>query len=275
GFAASPSELKKAVVTLPEGFTINPDAADGQTMCTDAQANFNSEGPAHCPDQAKIGTFSIGSQALNGRLEGAVYIGEPKPGDQYRLFEIATGFGMHAKLVGSVRPDPATGQLTAHFEDLPTVPFDDFQLHLFSSDRGLMSTPTRCGIYTTKGIFYPWNGSLAEQESTQVFSLETGPNGSLCPGQVRPFHPSLVAGTSNPVAGAYSGFTLKLDREDGDQFLGKLNFTMPPGLTANLRGLSYCPEAAISAAATLPGRAEFAAPTCPASSQIGTTNVAA
>ena len=34
GFAASPSELRKAVVTLPEGFTINPDAADGQTMCT-------------------------------------------------------------------------------------------------------------------------------------------------------------------------------------------------------------------------------------------------
>ncbi len=275
GFAASPSELRKAVVTLPEGFTINPDAADGQTMCTDAQANFDSEGPAHCPDQAKIGTFSIGSQALNGRLEGAVYIGEPKPGDQYRLFEIATGFGIHAKLVGSVKPDPVTGQLTAYFEGLPQVPFDDFQLHLFSSDRGLMATPTRCGIYSTKGVFYPWNTSLAEQESTQVFSLETGPHGSTCPGQVRPFHPNLVAGTSNPVAGAYSGFTLKLDREDGDQFLGKLNFTMPPGLTANLRGLAYCSEVAITAAANRPGRAEQAAPSCPAGSQIGTTNVAA
>ena len=63
GFAASPSELKKAVVTLPEGFTINPDAADGQTMCTEAEANFRSEGPAHCPDNAKIGTFSIGYQS--------------------------------------------------------------------------------------------------------------------------------------------------------------------------------------------------------------------
>ena len=110
GFAASPSELRKAIVTLPEGFTVNPDAADGQTMCTEAEANFGTEGPAHCPDNAKIGTFSIGTEALTGRLEGAVYIGEPKPGDQYRLFEIASGFGINAKLVGSIKPNPETGQ---------------------------------------------------------------------------------------------------------------------------------------------------------------------
>ena len=275
GFAASPSELKKAVVTLPEGFNINPDAADGQTMCTEEQANFGSEGPAHCPDNAKIGTFSIGSQALNGRLEGAVYIGEPKPGEQYRLFEIASGFGIHAKLVGSVKPNPETGQLTVYFEGLPQVPFDDFELHLFASNRGLMATPTQCSVYTTKGEFYPWNTTVAEQESSQVFSLETGPNGFPCPGQIRPFHPSLVAGTSNPDAGAFSSFTLKLNREDGDQFLGKLNFTMPPGLTANLHGISYCPEADIAAAANTQGKVEQANPSCPASSEIGTSNVAA
>ena len=67
-----------------------------------------------------------------------------------------------------------------------------------------------------------------------------------------------VAGTSNPTAGAHSAFTLKLDREDGDQFLGKLNFTMPPGLTANLHGVTYCPEADIAAAAQNPGRTEQA-----------------
>ena len=45
------------------------------------------------------------------------------------------------------------------------------------------------------------------------------------------------------MAGAFSAFTLKLDRDDGDQFLGDLNFTMPPGLTGSLRGLGYCPDA--------------------------------
>ena len=111
---------------------------------------------------------------------------------------IASGFGINAKLVGSFKPDPQTGQLTAYFEDLPQVPFDDFQLHLFASDRGLMATPDPCTIYTVNADFFPWNATLAEQDSSQIFGLDSGPHGSRCPGQIRPFHPSLVAGTSNP-----------------------------------------------------------------------------
>ncbi len=275
GFAAAPSELKSAIVTLPEGFTINPDAADGQTACSDTQANFGSEGPADCPDHSKIGTFTIGTQALNGTLEGAVYIGEPQPNNQYRLFLTASGFGMNVKLVGSFKPNAVTGQLTAYFEDLPQAPFETFVLHLFSSDRGLMATPTSCKIYTTQAEFYPWNTTLAEQESSQIFGLTSGPHGSQCPGQVRPFHPTLEAGTTNPAAGTFSSFTLKLNREDGDQYLGKLNFAMPPGLTANLHGITYCPEGDITAAANTAGKVEQAQPSCPASSEIGTSNVAA
>ena len=50
---------------------------------------------------------------------------------------------------------------------------------------------------------------------------------------------------------------------------------MPPGLTADLRGITYCPDAAIAAAAQSLGRTELARPSCPASSGIGTSNVAA
>ncbi len=275
GFSASPSELKAATVTFPPGFTINPDAADGQSACADSQANFDSEGPAECPNQSKIGTFSIGTQALSGPLEGAVYIGEPKPGDQYRLFMIASGFGINAKLIGTVKPDPVSGQLSIYFENLPQVPFETFQLHLFSGERALMATPTSCTFYTTQAEFYPWNTTLAEQRSTQTFGLESGPHGNSCPARIRPFKPSLEAGTSDPVAGAFSAFRLLLEREDGDQYLGHLNFTMPPGLTATLHGITYCPEADIAAAANTPGRVEQVAPSCPASSEIGTSSVAA
>ena len=270
GFANSPSEVRSATVTLPPGFTINPDAADGQTACSDELANFDSEAPAECPDSSKIGTFAIGTQALPGTLDGAVYIGEPKPGNQYRLFLVASGFGINAKLIGSVRPDPGTGQLTVYFEDLPQVPFDDFQLHLFSSDRGLMATPTHCTIYEVRAHFFPWNDVLPDQKSSQVFGLNSGPGGAQCPGATRPFHPRLVAGTSKPVAGAFSDFSLKLDRDDGDQYLGDLNFKLPPGFTGDLRGIPYCPEAAIVAATNNAGRAEQAVPSCPATSQIGT-----
>jgi hypothetical protein len=275
GFAAAPSEIKSATVTLPPGFTINPDAADGQSMCTNAQANFSSEGPAECPDSAKIGTVAIHSSALNGTLEGSVYIGQPEPKSQYRLFEIASGFGLNLKLVGTLTPNPETGQLTASFENLPQVPFDEYDIHLFSGERSLMATPTHCTLYPVAAEFLPWDESLPEVKSTKFFGLESGPHGSECPGQVRPFEPTLEAGTATPAAGAFSSFTLKLEREDGDQYLGKLNFTMPPGLTADLRGIGYCPEAEIAAAAGTLGKAEQADPSCPASSEIGTTDVAA
>jgi hypothetical protein len=116
---------------------------------------------------------------------------------------------------------------------------------------------------------------LPDQLSSQGFSLNSGPNGAPCPGEVRPFSPRLVAGTSNPAAGTFSDFTLKLDRDDGDQYLGDLNFRLPPGFTGDLGGVAYCPESAILAAANHDGRAEQAVSSCPTASQIGTTNVAA
>ena len=274
GFAASPSQIKSAIVTLPAGLTINPDA-DGQSACSDAAANFGSEEPANCPDNAKIGTISVGSPTLDGRLVGSLYFGEPKPGDQYRLFMVFDGFGMHAKLVGSVRPDPTTGQITAYFENLPQVPFEDFDLHLFASDRGLVATPTVCTVYDIVGRFFPWNETLPDQRSVRHFSLTKGPHGAPCPGATRPFNPRLEAGTSNPNGGQFSNFHLKLDRDDGDQFLRDLNFRLPPGFTGDLRGIAYCPEASILPAAQRLGRAEQAAPSCPAGSRVGSSNVAA
>jgi hypothetical protein len=275
GFANSPSSLRSATLTLPEGISINPDAADGQTACSDAQANFDSEGPASCPDNSKIGNFDIQTPALDGSLTGSIYIGEPLPGNQYRAFLVASGFGINAKIVASFTPDPRTGQLTIGVVDLPQVPFEKFNLHLFASDRGLVATPTHCTIYQADSIFVPWNAKLAPQHSTPSMSISSGPNGGPCPGEIRPFHPSLVAGMSNALAGDFSAFSLKLDRADGDQFLGDLNFKLPPGFTGSLRGITYCPDASIAGAAVSLGRAQLVSPSCPASSQIGTSNVAA
>jgi hypothetical protein len=271
----APSEIRSSIVTLPPGLTVNPDAADGLTSCSDAQANFTGEGPDSCPDNSKIGTFGLHTNALDGTLKGSIFIGEPKPGNQYRLFLVASGFGIHAKLEATVRPDPATGQLAVYLLDLPQVPFDSIEFHLFASDRGLMATPTHCAIYPVDAQFFPWNETLADQTSRQFFSLDSGPNNTPCPGVKRPFTPRLVAGTSNPTAGAFSNFLLKLDRDDGDQFLGDLNFKMPPGFTGDLKGISYCPEPSIAAAAQKQGRSELATPSCPLSSRIGSSNVAA
>jgi hypothetical protein len=122
---------------------------------------------------------------------------------------------------------------------------------------------------------YPWNTELPDQTGQFGVSVTEGPGGKPCPPLVRPFEPKLEAGTNNSNAGSFSNFTLKLDREDGDQYLKDLGFTMPPGLLGSLRGISYCPEASIASAANNSGLAEQASPSCPSSSQVGTTNVAA
>ncbi len=273
--AATPSQLRTAALTLPEELTINPDAADGQTSCSDEQAGFGRDAESACPDNAKVGTVTVKSSALPGDLEGSIYLGQPQPGNQYRLFLLADDFGIHAKFIGSLNPDPRTGRVSVEFKDLPQLPFEEFDLHIFASDRGIFATPTHCSVYAVQTRLYPWNATLPDQRSQFGISVTQGPKGNPCPAGTRPFKPRLEAGTSNSNAGSFSNFTLRLDREDGDQFLGDLGFTMPPGLLGSLRGIAYCPEAAIAAAAAKSGRAELASPSCPAASVIGTDSVGA
>lgn len=273
----SPSEIKGTTVTLPPGFTINPSAADGKTSCSDAQAEIGTEGEAHCPEFAKIGTVAIQSAALPGTLPGAVYIGEPRSGDRYRLIIVADGFGVHVKIPGSVYPDPQTGQLIASFQNLPQAPFQDFALHFFGSERGVLATPTHCGTYPIKAGFLPYDEALPERHTTQFFTIDSGPNGSACPPASRPFAPSLSAGSADATAGAHSPFSLSVNRPDGDQSLTGLTVSTPPGLAATLKGIPYCPEAAIVAAAApgYSGASEAAHPSCPAASQVGTATAGA
>ena len=104
----SPSEIRAATVTLPDGFSINPNAADGKTACTDAEARLRHRRRSAMPRILQGGHASrIESAALPGPLPGFVYLGEPKPGDRYRIFLVANGFGIHIKLAGiDHRPTP-------------------------------------------------------------------------------------------------------------------------------------------------------------------------
>ena len=267
----SPSEIRGTTVTLPPGFTINPNAADGKTACTEAEAKFHTTVEAHCPEYAKIGTVEVHSPVLPGILPGAVYIGQPEPGNRYRLFVTFDGFAIHVKLPGSVHPDPQTGQLVTEFKELPQFPFEDFDLHFFGSERGILATPDQCGTYPVSTVFEPWDGALPNQTSTQYFTLDSGPDGTPCPNGPRPFSPSLKAASASNTAGSHTSFSLNLTRKDGEQNVSDLSVTTPPGFTATLKGVPYCPDAAIAAAAApgYSGLAEQANPSCPASSQVG------
>ena len=269
--APSPSEIRGTTVTLPPGFTINPSAADGKTSCTDAQARFGTTEEARCPEFAKIGTLEVHSPVLPGVLPGAIYIGKPLPSERYRLFIAFDGFGVHVKLPGSAHPDPQTGQLVTEFRNLPQFPFEDFDLHFFGAEHGILATPTRCGAYPVTTEFEPWDAALPDQTSTQFFTLDSGPNGSACPNGPRPFAPGFKAASATNTAGSHTAFSLDLTRQDGEQNLSALNVTTPPGFSASLKGVPYCPEPAIAAAATpgYSGLAESEHPSCPAASLVG------
>jgi hypothetical protein len=183
--AASPSSLRAVTLRLPEELTINPDAADGQSACSDSDAEIGVEVPAHCPDNAKVGTVKMTSESLPGALEGSIYFGEPRPGNQYRLLLIADGFGIHVKLEGKLLPDPSTGRLFAEFQNLPQLPLENFEVHLFASDRGVFATPTHCAIYAVETDLFPWNSALADQRGRLGLSLASGPGGSKCPSRRR------------------------------------------------------------------------------------------
>ena len=267
----SPSQIRETTVRLPEGLTVNSNAADGKLSCSDEQARFGTREEAQCPEFSKIGTLSIKSSSLPGALPGAIYLGEPQPGNRYRLFLVADGFSLHIKLPGTAKLDPVTGQVTTIFKDLPQAPFEDFDFHIFGAERGLLTTPTHCGTYAVHSEFVPWAApDLPNQTSTQFFKVDSGPGGSPCPPDQRPFDPALEAGVTDNTGGSHTDFVFDISREDGDQSLSAVNVKTPRGFSAILAGIPYCPEAALGALAqsSYLGVTELVSPAC-AASQVG------
>ena len=270
----SPSELRAVTVALPPGFSINPNAADGKTSCSDVAANIGtgSLAAANCPEFAKIGTDTIDSSALPQPIPGSIYIGDPQPGNRYRIFLTGDGFATHVKLAGFARPDPETGQVIVTFNNLPQSPFTVFNFFFWGAARALLATPTQCGTYPVVSTFTPWDEALPNQTSTQFFTIDSGPGGRPCPAATRPFNPSFEATSLGNTAGAHSPFSLDLTRSDGDQNLAGLTVSTPPGFSGTLAGIPYCPDAALSAVASAgySGLAEQLSSACPAASQVGT-----
>jgi hypothetical protein len=272
GKVPAPSELRTSLVTLPEGFTLNPNAADGKVACPDDATGIGTLFEAHCPENSKIASLVIDVAALPGPIPGAIYIAEPKPGDRYRFVLAADGFATHIKLTGSSRVNPQTGQVTLALEDLPQSPLQEFDLHIFGSERGLFASPPKCGHVPVRAEFVPWDHELKNSKSTDFMDFNGGPYGTPCAGGTRPLSPAIRTGVANNTAGTHSPFSITVSRDDGDQNMTGLNITAPPGFAATLKGVPYCPESAIAQLGDpgYTGRAELASSACPPASRIGT-----
>jgi hypothetical protein len=241
--------------------------------------------PIECPADSKLGEVELETPVLPaGSLKGSVYLapqasGDPESGKLYRLFLDASSAerGVSVRLAAGISANKTTGRLTATIENAPQVPFTSFRMKLNGKSVSPLTSPSTCGPNATTHEFGAYSGSPDKGATAPGFSLSDSPAGGHCAktGAERPFSPTFAAGPSSSAAKTAAGYTLTAERRDGEQELKGIDVTLPPGATANLTGVTYCPESAIAAAAASTGKAQMASPSCPASSLIGTAKIAA
>jgi hypothetical protein len=278
------SNVRDANVTLPAGMGLNPSAAPKLAACTDAQFHRNDRSAVACPAGSKIGTASIETPPLPaGSLTGSVYLGsqlsqDPASGNLYRIFldVESSRYDVAVRLVGNVKADPQTGQLTATFKDSPQVPFTSVKVQ-FETGKGVLTSPPICGPNATSHAMTAWSGTPDQGPQDKGFTLTSAPGGGQCAKSLaaRPFSPTFAAAPKSTAAAAFTPFSVRITRNDGQQELKGVDITLPPGATAKLAGVPYCPPAAIAAAAASTGTAERADSSCPGKSQVGVATVAA
>jgi hypothetical protein len=291
GYAAA--HLKNASVTLPAGMTVNPSSANGLGACSpagigltspvgQAKAVFNGA-PANCPNASKLGTVEINTPLIDHPLKGTIYLGEQGNNPFSSLLSLYISVedpksGITIKLAGQPKPDPVTGQLSVDFQNNPQLPFQELKVNMFTGPRAALKTPMACGQFTTNTTMTPWTSPYgADKNPTDVFAITQGAGGGACLNNdsQAPNRPTFSAGTVDPAAGTYSPFVMRLARANGTAPIKAIDATLPKGLIGKLAGIPYCSDAALAAAATKPGKAEQAAPSCPALSRVGSVNVGA
>lgn len=302
------SHVRSAAVTLPAGMGLNPAAANGLEACGDEQFGKGTREPIACPPASRIGTVEVDTPPLpDGSLSGPVYVGrqlsrDPASGDLYRIFVAAESsrYDISARLIGRAKVDPQTGRVTTIFSDgalggvpipgLPQVPFKSFRIKLDDGPAAVLTSPPTCGPHTTGAQLTPWSSAQGSvpvggaggpaggppATASSAFSLANGAAGACAntPAE-RPFTLGFGAGVADGRAAVFSPLHMNVSRADGNQELKGVDLSLPPGLTARLAGVSYCPSAALAVAAANGGAAEAASSSCPDSSYIGHADVSA
>jgi hypothetical protein len=294
--------LRNASVTLPEGVSLSPAAADGLTGCQETGPegiNLTAEelgngypggngSPyddgqphpehGHCPSTSVIGSAEVTTPLLEKPLKGNVFLAEPKcggptqaacseasatNGELYGLYIEVEGSGVILKLKGEASANPATGQLSATFKENPQLPFSELKLHFNAGARAPLANPQTCGSFITSSNLEPWSAPGTQNTAaTSFFNIDWDGAGGVCPAAL-PFAPSFAAGTVTSTAGSFSPFTLTFARHDREQNLAQITLNTPPGLLGRISGVPQCPEAQANTG------------TCSSASQIGTASVAA
>jgi hypothetical protein len=232
--------------------------------------------PGHCPKESIVGKVEATTPLLVHPIQGHVYMATPGcggpgqrtcteqdalDGNLYRLYiELGANTqkdeGALIKLEAKVTANPATGQLTVRFADMPQLPISELGIQLFGGERALLANPTTCGPATSTSGLEPWSAPFTPSAApSSYYNVE----GCTSP---QPFDPGFLAGSVNVSAGAFSPFTLTVTRKDGERNLTGLQVRAPLGLSAMLSSVPSCPESLASSGE------------CPEASGVGGSEIA-
>jgi len=254
------ANLRRAVVTLPDGVSVNPAAADGLGACLPSEIGLADPGVPRCPDSSRIGSVQIGSPLLAAPLQGSVYLAKPGSNEFNSMLAVyiaAERDGVLVKLGGRIDADPSTGRLTVTLDDLPQLPFSDLTLRFDGGPRAPLATPPSCGSFTATarlGSYAALDEGAAATPSSDLV-VDRGCGGG--------FSPSFVGGATSSLAARRTGLTLRLARSDGEQALSAFSTTLPRGMLPLLGDIPVCGDLAAADGG------------CAASSQIGSVTIAA
>ncbi len=254
------ADIRDAHVTLPEGMTLNPSAANGLDVCAAAQIAIGTTNPVTCPAASRIGTVTIETVLPPKSLSGGVYLGSPSggpiTGPPYTIYlDAESSSDVSVRLTGSVTANPSTGRLEASFLNNPQLTFSELILSLNGGPRAPLANPLVCGNTSVDSLFTPYTGGAAALSSSPFTT-------SGCPNPL-PFALGQSTQSANATAGAYSSYTFNLARADGQQYLSQLSTTLPAGLLGAIPSVPLC------------GEPQAAQGACAATSKIGTATVTA
>jgi hypothetical protein len=241
--------------------------------------------PGHCPAASQIGEAEVSTPLLESPLHGKVFLAQPtcggalpacteaaaEEGKLYGLYLEIDGSGIIVKLHGTVEVggegghnDLAPGQLRTRFDENPQLPFEELKLTLNGGPRAPLANPPSCGTYTATSMLEPWSHEPGSGELMGTPNATPSAGFKIDQGCEAPagFDPGFEAGSTNPVAGKASSFSLKITAPEGEPNLSRINVILPPGELAKLAGVPLCPDAAAASGA------------CDTASQIGSTTVA-
>ena len=287
----SEADLREARVTLPRGLALNPSAAQGLAACSPAQIGLQSapgarpiafdEAPAGCPAAAKVGKVEVQTAALRphpaGRRLPGPTAGQPlqlPPSPLHRPRRPPDRRRGQARRRGQPRSPHRPAH--HHLRREPPAALRRPALHLLRRPRAALRTPPACGTYTTTTELVPWSAPEGGAARPRRLLRDRRRPGRALPDR----RPGAEARRRhrNPTASTYSPFSARLTRDRRQPRIHRLNLTTPPGLTAKLAGIPYCPEAALAppaAKAARPGRPERSLALLPGRLQVGTITAGA